>query len=123
MTEHPLDRIHIRDLATRCIVGIFPDERTHKQDVVFNITLHADLSRAGATDQIEHTVDYKQIKKRILSAVELSEFFLVEKLAEQVAAICLEHPLVQRVDVILDKPGALRFARSVAIEITRTRPA
>ena len=121
MTEPILDRIHIRDLLVRCILGIYDDERREKQDVVANITLHADLSAACKTDSIDDTVDYKGIKKEILAMIQQSEFFLIERLVEEIADIALKDPLVKRVDVSVDKPGALRFARSVAVEITRTR--
>ncbi|MCH7911193.1 MAG: dihydroneopterin aldolase, partial [Candidatus Hydrogenedentes bacterium] len=48
-------------------------------------------------------------------------YYLVERLAEHVAELALDAPLIERVDVTVEKPGALRFARSVAIEITRTK--
>ena len=121
MPDAPLDRIHIRDLLVRCILGVYPDERREKQDVIVNITLHADLRKACASDDIEDTVDYKTIKKNVLQMVQQSECFLVERLAERIAELALESPAVQRVDVAVDKPGALRFARSVAVEISRTR--
>ena len=121
MAEGPLDRIHIRDLLTRCIVGINPDERREKQDVVINITLHADLRQAAETDAIEDTVDYKAVKKDVLEEIEGSKCFLIERLAERIASIALKPRLVRRVDVCVDKPGALRFARSVAAEITRLK--
>lgn len=123
MSDSILDRIHIRDLHVRCIIGIYEDERREKQDVVLNITLFANLLKAGETDQIENTINYKSLKKTILKMVQASEFFLIETLAERTAAIALSEPAVQRVDVSVDKPGALRFARSVAVEITRTRTA
>lgn len=119
--DAPLDRIHIRDLAARCILGIFPEEREKMQEVILNITLYADLREAGRTDRIEDTVDYKAIKQGVLALVEDSQCFLVEHLAELVAGVCLADRRVRRVDVCIDKPGALRFARSVAIEITRER--
>ncbi|MBI4558487.1 MAG: dihydroneopterin aldolase [Candidatus Hydrogenedentes bacterium] len=121
MAERPFDRIHIRDLLVRCIVGIYPDEQREKQDVLISVTLHADLRQAGRSDLIADTVDYKQVKKRILRAVEQRQYNLVERLAEEVAELCLEDPRVQRVEVCVDKPGALRFARSVAVEIERER--
>lgn len=121
MGELPLDRLHIRDLRVRCIVGIKPDERRQKQDVLINMTLHADLSAACKSDRIQDTVDYKVVKKRILKMAEESAYYLVERLAERAAEIALEYPAVQRVDVTVDKPGALRFARSAAVEISRTR--
>lgn len=121
MGDGPLDRIHIRDLLVRCIVGVYPEERREKQDVIITITLHADLREACMTDRIEDTVDYKAIKKQVLSMVQESSYFLLERLAERVSEIALASSKVQRVDVTIDKPGALRFARSVAVEISRTR--
>jgi FolB domain-containing protein len=121
MSDIPLDRIHIRDLACRCIVGINEEERTKKQDVCINITLHADLRRACTSDCIDDTVDYKAVKQSVLALVESSSFFLVERLADAIARVCFLEPLVQRADVTIDKPGALRFARSVAVSITRER--
>jgi len=121
MTDRTLDRIYIRDLACRCIVGVNEEERTKKQDVNINVVLHADLRRAGASDRLDDTVDYKSIKQDILELAEDSSYFLVERLAERIAERCLAAPLVQRVQVTVDKPGALRFARSVAVEITRER--
>jgi len=121
MPTDTLDRIYIRDLAVRCIVGVFPEERTAKQDVIINIVLSVDLTKAGETDRLEDTVDYKRLKKNVLALAEESKFFLVEKLAAAVADICLAASTVQQVTVTIDKPGALRFARSVAVEITRSR--
>jgi D-erythro-7,8-dihydroneopterin triphosphate epimerase len=119
MAEPWYDQIHIRDLMLRCIVGINPGERTEKQEVIVNLTLHVNLRRAGKTDNLEETLDYRALKKKVATAVEGSEFFLVERLAEQVAELCLQDGRVRRVRVVIDKPGALRFARSVAVEIVR----
>lgn len=116
-----MDRILISDLLVRCIVGINDDERREKQDVLINLALSADLSRAGRSDRFEDAVDYRAIKKKVAAMAENSRFFLVEALAEAVAAICLEHPAVSEVRVRVEKPTALRFARSVGVEITRDR--
>jgi D-erythro-7,8-dihydroneopterin triphosphate epimerase len=121
MASRPLDRIHIRDLLLRCIVGIRDWERAKKQDVVLNVTLHADLGRACRSDAIDDTVDYVAIKQSVIDTVESSSFYLVERLAQAVADVCLRDERVQRVDVLLEKPGALRFARTVGVEITRER--
>mgnify|MGYP001293297789 CR=1 FL=1 len=121
MSDKNLDKIFIRDLLVRCIVGIYPEERREKQDVIINITLYADLTKAGQSDDIEDTVNYKTIKKEVLAMVQSSEFLLLEKLATEITRIALQDSLVQRVDVSIDKPGALRFARSVAVELSRSR--
>jgi len=119
--DEELDKILIRDLGLRCVVGIYPEERREKQDVNINIALYVDLHTPGRTDRIEDTIDYKAIKKRIVTMVEASSYFLIERLAERIAELCLEEPRVQKVLITVDKPGALRFARSVAVEIVRSR--
>ena len=116
-----LDKIHIRDLRVRCIVGLRKIERVKKQDVFLSIDLHADLRKAGQTDALEETVDYSVLKKKIMGEIEESSFHLIEKVAERVAEICLEDSRVQKVNVTVDKPEGLRFARSVAVEIERER--
>jgi len=121
MSDMYTDKIHIRDLRASCIIGIFPEERVKQQEIVLNITLYTDLFQAGKTDAIEDTVDYTRVKKQVLALVAESSYLLLEKLAQEVADICLEDPHVSRVTVTADKPGALRYARSVAVEITRSK--
>lgn len=119
--EEDSDRILIKDLLLRCIIGVNDFERREKQDVVVNVTIFSNLAEAAKTDDIRKTVDYKQITKDIIKLVESSEFFLVETLAENIAHACLNDERISRVKVALDKPGALRFARSVGVEITRRK--
>jgi FolB domain-containing protein len=116
-----MDRILIRDLQARCIVGVNDDERREKQDIVINLTLYTDVRAAARSDRLEDAVDYSALKKQILRRVEHSQPYLLEALAEDIAAACLKHAAVHRVQVCVDKPGALRFARSVAVEVDRTR--
>ena len=116
-----MDRIYIRDLTLRCIIGLYPEERKTKQDIIINVVMETDLRAAGKSDALKDTVDYKAIKLAILDFVEKSSFNLIESLAEGIATICLKDKRVQGVTVTIDKPGALRFARSVAVEITRSR--
>ncbi len=113
------DKLIIRDLALRCIIGFNHNERRDRQDVLINVTMDVDIARACETDRVEDSVNYRTVKKSIISLVEGSSFHLIEKLAEEVAALCLSHDRVNCVTVTIDKPGALRFARSVAVEITR----
>ncbi len=116
-----MDRIVINELLVRCVLGVDDEERRELQDVLITVALHADLRRAGESDRLEDAVDYRRIKKEILAAADGSRYRLVEALAEKVAALCLAHPGVEQVDVTVEKPGSLRFARSAAIEITRVR--
>jgi FolB domain-containing protein len=116
-----MDRILITDLSVRCIIGIDEKERLEKQDVLINLSIFANLHRAADNDSFDDAVDYRSIKKQVYSFVENSGFFLAEALAEAIAAICLEYPGVLKVKVRVDKPSALRFAKSVGVEIERMR--
>ena len=115
-----MDRIEVRDLLVRCIVGINPEERVKKQDVIINLTLFGDLRRAGLSDDIEDAINYKTLTKRVLDHVEESEYFLVEKMAHKIAEIAVMEFGIQRAIVSVEKPGALRFARSVGVVVERT---
>ncbi len=115
------DRIYIRDLIVRCTIGIDEQERANKQNVLVQITMETDLRRAGRTDALEDTIDYRALKKRILSMAGESQFYLIEALAESIADECLKQDRIERVTVAVEKPGALRFARTVGVEIVRRR--
>jgi 2-amino-4-hydroxy-6-hydroxymethyldihydropteridine diphosphokinase len=114
-----MDEIQVKDLLLRTIIGINPEEREKRQDVLLNLTLHADTRPAGASDNVADAVNYRTITKQVIHLVENSQFYLVEKMAAEIAALCLADPQVARVTVRVEKPGALRFARSVGVEIER----
>ena len=114
-----LDMIEIKDLFLRTIIGINDEERRDRQDVLINFSLFADTRAAGLSDKVDDGLNYRDITKRVIGLVEGSSFRLVEKLASEIASICLDDPLVRRVRVSVEKPGALRFARSVGVTIER----
>ncbi len=116
-----MDKIIIRDLLLRGIIGINPEERVKQQDILINMVIWADIRQAAASDAIEDAVDYKSITKRVIQHVEESSDFLVERLVTDLARLVITEFGVERVMVRVEKPTALRFAESVGIEIERTR--
>ena len=114
-------KIHIKNLRIKTIIGINDWERAEKQDVIVNVEVELDASRATETDRIEDTINYKTLTKRIISEVELSEFYLLEKLAQHILNIVLENKKVTRGTVEVDKPQALRFADSVSVSCSGDR--
>jgi D-erythro-7,8-dihydroneopterin triphosphate epimerase len=116
------DRIVIEELRLRAVIGINGEERRDRQDVIVNLFLYVDTRVAGRSDNIDDApLNYRDLTKRVIAGVEESRFHLIERLAEEVAKICLEEKGVERVQVSVAKPGALRFARSVSIVIERER--
>ena len=116
-----MDQIIIRDLLVRGIIGINDWEREKPQDILINIILFADLQQAGENDDIHQSVNYRTVSKKIQFHAETAGRLTVEALAADLARICLEEPIVQRVRVRVEKPGAVRFTRSVGVEIERDR--
>lgn len=114
-------RIFIENLRLRTIIGIHEWERAEKQDVVINIELELAGETAAARDAIEETLDYKRLTKKVIDAVERSKFFLLEKLCDHVLGIAMEDMRVKAARVRVDKPSALRFADSVAVERSAER--
>lgn len=117
-----MDKILIKDLLLNGIIGINPSERTDKQDILINLELAVDTHKAGQSDNIQDCVNYRSVTKRIIAHIEQVQRFTVEALAADIASICFEFDGVEAARVTVEKPGALRFARSVGVEISRERP-
>jgi len=116
-----MDKILISDLLVRGIIGISDQERAQPQDILFNITIFANIHAPSLSDNVEDSVNYRTISKKILAHVASVGRYTVEALAEDVAKIILDDPKALGVRVRVEKPGAVRFARSVGVEIERMR--
>lgn len=117
-----LDRIHIKDLSVQGIIGVNPDERVNQQEILVNVTMWADTRPAAASDDIADAVNYRTINKALIAHIERGEPMLVERLVAELAEICLDaDDRVREVEITVEKPGALRHARSVGITIRRAR--
>jgi len=113
--------IKIENLKLRTIVGIYDWEKEKKQDVIINIDLEFDGTKAIETDSIDDTIDYKTITKEIIEMVEGQEFNLIERIAGDAMKIVMRNDKVQKASVRVDKPGALRFTDTVSVTQTDQR--
>ena len=114
-----MDIIYLNDLEIETIIGIFDWERKVKQKVRLSLEMGADIRKAASSDNIEDTLNYKSVAKRLIDFVGNSEFQLVETLAEQVADIIINEFNIPWVRVRLNKPGAVRYAGDVGVIIER----
>lgn len=104
------------------VIGVYDWERRIRQPVVIDLEMGADVARAAASDDVADTLDYKAVSKRVQRFVgESDDCFLVETLAERIAALVLDEFPVPWVRVKLNKVGALRGAKGVGIVIERRR--
>jgi len=116
-----MDKIFLNELKVDTIIGIWDWERKIRQTVVIDLEMSADIAGAAATDNVEDTLNYKSVAKRIQSFVSESSFQLVETLAERIAGIVRDEFDVQWVRVRVNKPGAIRGSKDVGILIERGR--
>lgn len=116
--EHIDATLFIKNLRVTCIIGVNPYEREHEQEIRMQLFLWTDIAKASRSDNLEDTLDYSAIYKEVVQRVEHSKFFLIERLAYEVATICLQHPLTRKAKVVLEKIGALEKAESSGIELT-----
>jgi len=118
-----MDQVFIKDLLARGIIGLNDWEREKEQDVLVNVTLFTPSFENMVNDDLSESVNYRTIAKNILSHISTSKRFTVEALANDLAKICLEDPKVVKVILRVEKPAAVRFSKSVGVEIERSKGA
>ena len=116
-----MDQVFISDLIARGIIGVNDWEREKPQEILINIVLFTDLHKVGSSDIIRDSVNYRTVAKKVLAHAETAQRQTVEALAADIAHVCLQQPRVQQVLVRIEKPGAVRFSRSVGVEIERSK--
>ncbi|HSG31117.1 MAG TPA: dihydroneopterin aldolase [Thermodesulfobacteriota bacterium] len=113
--------LRIENLRLRTIVGIYDWEKENKQDLVVNVELEFDGSKAARSDNIDDSVNYKTINKQIIEHIENGNFDLIEKIAGDILDIIFKNDKVEKATVKVDKPGALRFTDSVSVQLSREK--
>lgn len=116
-----VNTLYIRDLRIRCIIGVRPKERRRKQNVLISLELQCVPLAGRHTDELEDTVDYSALSRKIITMAEASSYQLIEALAEAVCGLCLEDVSVTGVMVRVEKPGAISAAKTVGVEIRKQR--
>ncbi len=116
-----MDKIIIKNLIARGIIGLNDWERVKKQEILINITAFTDIRKTAETEDVNFSVNYRTLAKKAQAHAETAERLTVEALASDIAKIGLEDPNIKKIIVRVEKPGAVRFAESVGVEIERTR--
>jgi FolB domain-containing protein len=118
-----MDKVFIKDLVARGILGIHPWERENPQEILINITVFTDTRRAAHSDDIADCVDYSALAQKVRAHAETAARLTVEALANDLAALCLAQKGVEKALVRVEKPGVVRFSKAVGVEIERSRAA
>ena len=108
-------------MLTRGPIGISDGERSQPQDILINVILYTETNKAAETDSIEDCVNYSTIVKKIITIAEENKRKTVEAFANDIAVLCLEHVLVKKVVIRVEKTSAVRFTKAVGVEIERAK--
>ncbi|WP_109505981.1 dihydroneopterin aldolase [Nocardioides speluncae] len=114
-----MDHIEIDGLRLRCVIGVTAEERRDRSDVTVDLRLGVDTRAVADSDAIEDAWNYRTVTKAVIAHVEQSSYRTVEALAAALARICIVDYGAQWVEASVHKPGALRFADSVGVCISR----
>ena len=120
-----MDKIIIKSANFLCNIGITPEERGKKQEIIVDAELFLDMKKMPKpfflSDDIKKTVNYSEVYELIKSIAENKEYHLIETLAENIAKAVLNKFPVKEVLVRVKKPKALadRNVEYVAVEIMK----
>jgi dihydroneopterin aldolase len=118
----PMDTIYIEGLKTQAIIGIYEWERENKQPLIFDIDMDTPITLAAQSDDINDTVNYKQVCDEVIELVEKACHELLETLCERICDhILTNHPAVQLIRLKVSKPQAVPETDTVGLKITRQR--
>lgn len=115
------DRIVLRGIEAEAVVGVFEWERLAKRPLRIDLELACDLAAAAASDRLEDTVDYAALTARIRERCAATSYRLIEALAGDIAATCLEAGHVAAVEVTVTKPGAVAGVNEISVVLHRSR--
>jgi len=100
------DTISITGLRLAGHHGVFDFEKRDGQEFVIDLEVHLDLSQAGSSDDLSHTLDYSVLVDQVAQRVTGEPVDLIEKLAEDILEIVWSHPQPTRAVVTVHKPQA-----------------
>lgn len=113
--------VEVCGLEAECVLGVYEEERGRGRPVTMDVALEVRTAEAAREDNFAKALNYERVEEDLRALAREGKFRLVETLAERAAAVCLGYEGVRRVRVRVEKPGALRHARTVAVEVERTR--
>ncbi|MDE1920705.1 MAG: dihydroneopterin aldolase [Candidatus Omnitrophica bacterium] len=114
--------IRINDLKVRALIGAYSWERVNKQELILNITIEYDASRACRTDKLKDALNYETVAARAVKTARGSRHVLLEKLASRLLAGIMSDKRVDAAWVRVDKTHALPDARCVSFELSAACP-
>ena len=114
-----MDKIFVKGLEVTCVIGVWEWERQIQQKLIIDLEMGWDISAAAQTDQLEDTLSYKDVAKKVSAYIIATKANLVERLAEGIATLLADEFGVSGCRVKINKRGSVTGAKDVGVEIER----
>lgn len=111
--------VFVRDLVLNCSIGVYDHEREAPQRVRINLDLAVYEHESPLNDDLGRVVCYESISDKVRALMNRGHVNLVETMAEDIAAVCLDDRRVRSVRVRVEKLDVFADAASVGVEIER----
>jgi len=112
------DKIFIEGIRINCLIGINPNEREIKQEIIINISIETDFSKVS--DNINNTINYSSVYKFVKKFVTESKYFLIETLGDELAKQLMIEFNINKLDIEVIKPSVFDENEIVSIKLSRT---
>ena len=113
--------VFIKNFIIEEIIGIHEHEKIKKQKIKFNIVLDINQSYVPDEKDIKSIVDYEKIANKLENLAKIKKYNFLESLAEDSFKEIFKDERINSVTVKIEKPEAIKKAKSVGVEIFKTR--
>ena len=113
--------VFINDFIIEEIIGIHKHEKIKKQKIKFNIVLDINQNSVPDENNIKSIVDYEKITNKLENLSKSKKYNFLESLAEDSFKEIFEDKRINSVTIKIQKPEAIKNAKSVGIEVFKTR--
>ena len=113
--------VFIKDFIIEEIIGIHEHEKIKKQKIKFNIVLDINQSSVPDEKDIKSIVDYEKITNKLENLTKSKKYNFLESLAEDSFKEIFEDKRINSVTIKIEKPDAIKNAKSVGVEVFKTR--
>ncbi|PID30288.1 MAG: D-erythro-7,8-dihydroneopterin triphosphate epimerase [Candidatus Cloacimonadota bacterium] len=110
--------IKLKKIRARTIIGCMGIERVEKQDILINLEVKYDSTKASLSDNVEDSLNYKDLEGKVVEFVENSDFHILERLSRAILEFILQDSRIKWSSIEIEKPKALKFCDTVSYSIT-----
>ncbi len=111
----------IKDFFINEIIGIHKHEKINKQKIVFNIVIDVNQNTLPNENSLSSIIDYEQITNKLKILAKNKNYNFLESLAEDSFKKIFEDKRINSVKIKIEKPGAILNAKSVGVEVFKSR--